>query len=435
MGLYNSNFTRRTSALAFQLSCTSVVDHIKHWKRAISLAYPSFLEALARAADMVFIPSPAHLDMVGKEDIVSFYILMDSTGLWDSFVSAQHKATTRLSIWSTHAQDTDPGVGDTTGVRVRPGEDPTTELSYRLEQFLQLVNAMHLRAERRVKEGHIWQRSPAPTTKGVGSSISPSGATGTKDHTSGRRVSQLRRRSRAASTINTSSIVAGVSLSDAANKPRSGMGGDESSEKREGTKVSKGVRQVTDEEKKEQGDQASPRFEEAVGSMLHDVWRTSRGRVAGTSQYIPRIKTINGIEYDIANLPFHELPAFFKFENLLAAHAACESIREAWSDYYDELENEEEGRDTLVNANSKTGKGLPPDSSPSGSPESGSLHRHEAFFHYLRSPEFVDLASAEQHECWLKRNKHSAWVTKEQRKDYDSLPNDEKEKVGISQCS
>jgi hypothetical protein len=73
----------------------------------------------------------------------------------------------------------------------------------------------------------------------------------------------------------------------------------------------------------------SESFEGAVASMLHDVWRANRG-MTSDGRYLSRVKRIGNEDYDIANLSFTDLPPFYKFENLLAAHAACESIRNEW---------------------------------------------------------------------------------------------------------
>ena len=70
-------------------------------------------------------------------------------------------------------------------------------------------------------------------------------------------------------------------------------------------------------------------FEVRTAAILHEIWRMNRGK-GDDGRYIPRIKIVDGREYDIANLSFKYLPGIYRFENLLAAGRACESIRNAW---------------------------------------------------------------------------------------------------------
>jgi len=132
------------------------------------------------------------------------------------------------------------------------------------------------------------------------------------------------------------------------------------------------------------------RFEQRVASRLHDVWREARGREEDGVRFVARIKEVDGKVYDIANLTFAELPTYFRFDNLLAAHTACESIRALWV-----------------------------------------KQKHlaqPAFIDLLRDTEFTEHASAVQHKQWLKRNKKQSWVSKDQLVPYDKLTEVEKAK-------
>jgi len=59
-----------------------------------------------------------------------------------------------------------------------------------------------------------------------------------------------------------------------------------------------------------------------IAAALHSKWAEGRRQVDGTLE--PRIKLVDGVEYDIANLPFEKLPPKFQEANLQAArHALC----------------------------------------------------------------------------------------------------------------
>ena len=71
-----------------------------------------------------------------------------------------------------------------------------------------------------------------------------------------------------------------------------------------------------------------------VASRLHEDWRRSRPLVMtgeGEAQFEPNVKHIDGEQYDIANLPFDELPEQFKTSNLSVAKLTCNLIEEALS--------------------------------------------------------------------------------------------------------
>ena len=150
----------------------------------------------------------------------------------------------------------------------------------------------------------------------------------------------------------------------------------------------------------------SANFETNVASQLHELWRSARPVVGanpdGTVRYEPRPKTVHNHTYDIANLAFDALPSMFQFENLMAAHAACESIRAAYREHV-----------------SKKTWGA--------SSDEGNKIRAQ-FLRYLKSEAFTEIGGEFQHICWLKRNGDHDWVSDVQRLPYAELPESEKEK-------
>ena len=72
-------------------------------------------------------------------------------------------------------------------------------------------------------------------------------------------------------------------------------------------------------------------FEAMVASVLHDKWRAQRKLMADLS-WEPRLKEVEGLTYDIANLEYHELPEKFQTSNLMSARDACEAVMEAVQD-------------------------------------------------------------------------------------------------------
>ena len=72
-----------------------------------------------------------------------------------------------------------------------------------------------------------------------------------------------------------------------------------------------------------------------VAASLHAKWAEGRRQADGTFE--PRIKIAEGIEYDIANLPFDRLPEEFQTANLKAATFALQHVEET----HDDIENDE----------------------------------------------------------------------------------------------
>jgi hypothetical protein len=110
---------------------------------------------------------------------------------------------------------------------------------------------------------------------------------------------------------------------------------------------------------------------------MHDLWRDGRLQLDGS--YEPRIKTIDGVQYDIANLPFVELPEALRASNMSAAHAACSSVERALVDGMD-----------------------------------------------LRSSDCIEWASERQHVNWIAENE--AWADTALLVEYAALSEVEKEK-------
>ena len=114
-----------------------------------------------------------------------------------------------------------------------------------------------------------------------------------------------------------------------------------------------------------------------IAHSLHEVWREQRARGDGT--FTPRIKVVEGVEYDIANLTFDELPPEFQDSNLTAAHCACSSVERGYID---------------------------------GADVDGVLFR--------------EAASRTQHVQWMDENR--SWADPSLLCDYDALSEEEKEK-------
>lgn len=122
-----------------------------------------------------------------------------------------------------------------------------------------------------------------------------------------------------------------------------------------------------------------------LGSLLHDEWRAPRKQDDGSFE--PRMKQTkdekwiddhNTDQVDIANTSYPELPEDWKGENRAAAEVAMSEVFKAV----------ESGREL--------------------------------------DDEFVEEASAVVHDKWLERN--GEWAPDEQKKPYEELSEDEKEK-------
>ena len=120
-------------------------------------------------------------------------------------------------------------------------------------------------------------------------------------------------------------------------------------------------------------------FDEAMA-----LWRTRRSsisRLAGTSSvlYEPRLKEVEGRIYDIANLPFEDLPTMYRAANIVAGKVALLFIESAWAEGVD-----------------------------------------------IESKAFIERASANQHVAWMAEN---PWCTDPaQMCPYDELGEEEKDK-------
>ena len=120
-----------------------------------------------------------------------------------------------------------------------------------------------------------------------------------------------------------------------------------------------------------------------VAAKLHDLWREPRripeaNRKPGDSEFDPRIKDVNGVQYDIANLHYRDLPEKFQYENREAAKGAVSIVLDAMR-----------SKQTLDAA-------------------------------------FIERASDTVHQQWLERN--ASWAPPEQNVPYSQLADAEKEK-------
>ncbi|MGA1191338.1 MAG: hypothetical protein ACO3XO_03545 [Bdellovibrionota bacterium] len=121
-----------------------------------------------------------------------------------------------------------------------------------------------------------------------------------------------------------------------------------------------------------------------LASKLHDMWREPRkitNPVEGQPAYEPRIKEVEGVQFDIANLGYHELPGKFQAENKAAAEGALREMP------------------FLI---------------------------REFGVERLTSPAAIESLSDTIHKQWMERN--GAWAPAEQMVPYQELPEAEKEK-------
>ena len=114
-----------------------------------------------------------------------------------------------------------------------------------------------------------------------------------------------------------------------------------------------------------------------ISSALHEAWKQSRVQDDGTFE--PRLKFVNDVEYDIANMAFNELPKQFQNSNLIAAQTASRFVEDAYA----------AGRD-------------------------------------ITSRGFMEDAAKHQHDVWV--DAHVALASAELLVPYRSLPEEEKEK-------
>lgn len=125
------------------------------------------------------------------------------------------------------------------------------------------------------------------------------------------------------------------------------------------------------------------RIVDEIAAKLHDLWREPRrivesARTAKMPEYEPRIKEAAGVEYDIANLHYRDLPEQFQRENHEAAKGAVGAVLDA-------------------------------------------LQRGETI-----DDSFVEKISDTVHQQWMERN--GSWAPQEQMVPYVDLPEVEKEK-------
>jgi hypothetical protein len=119
-------------------------------------------------------------------------------------------------------------------------------------------------------------------------------------------------------------------------------------------------------------------YAKMLAARIHHEWQKARGAdLEGKKQYNPRIKVVAGIEYDIANLDYDDLPEQFRYENFESAKSAEDAL----------------------NLGMKKG---------------------------LRAEDLLEFSSDEVHEAWLSRN--ASWAPAEQNVPYSQLSEMEKDK-------
>ena len=114
-----------------------------------------------------------------------------------------------------------------------------------------------------------------------------------------------------------------------------------------------------------------------TAAALHEIWRAPRKQLDGSFE--PRLKEVDGVTIDIANLKFEALPAIYQESNLSAARTACGSIEDGYA----------------------------------GSQNVG-------------SDAFITLASRKQHQQWLVENRE--WLDEAAAVGWDELTSEDQEK-------
>ena len=355
IGAFSPYFGYRDSLMIFKLSTMDVIDEVVDWRMSVSLTFLGFLEAIARTADVMLIPTAEQLELVGADDICAFYRILESTCLWNVVASkAQEKGSiVHLNCWMNHGKKKNTFQGShlrhwgSSEMKIDQGHLPfdSRPLANKLEMLLELLQDMKARHERQMAVRDSWSSG---------------------DHVD----VEAKQQSHAKSSAKFQNTVAFLSKNDRHGSARSVV---DDAVARSDTKAFR---------------ESANEFETSVASKLHDAWRESRGKEADGT-FVPRQKILQGKAYDIANLSFSELPPYFKLENLLAAHVACECIRDAYVQHSGD-------KDALKS--------------------------------YLRSSEFLEFGGEKQHIYWLKRNGKKDWVTEEQRLPYEELSDEEKEK-------
>jgi hypothetical protein len=72
-------------------------------------------------------------------------------------------------------------------------------------------------------------------------------------------------------------------------------------------------------------------FEALVAAVLHDKWRSQR-TLLDDMTWAPHISVIDGVEYDVANLDYNELPERVQESNVMLARDACDAVISAVTD-------------------------------------------------------------------------------------------------------
>ncbi|GBG30431.1 Hypothetical Protein FCC1311_066502 [Hondaea fermentalgiana] len=369
-GLFNPLFTLRECNMVFRNSTLDLIDEVAHWRELVALNFLDYLEALSRVACLMIIPNQDQLEEVGADGIVEYYKIMESTGLW----TVVHE-------------------GEIADLQAMP-------LAARLEQLLMLMNNVQERTNRLALESKLWLASKSSNTerqleveamrkvkKRVVGGIAGMGASGSSLAQQVQQPLQNaggheRRSSKTRHAEPVSPKSPKSALSNGGNSVDGSVA--EEGEGEAMNSLSQALAAVED-------GIPMDRFEAHVAATLHDVWRENRGKTE-EGIYTPRIKVIKDVEYDIANLAFKDLPGHFQMDNLLAAHDACESIRLAFIKW------------------EKTGTSI------------------EELYELLESNDFLQEASASQHEHWLKRNAKKSWVEDAQRRPFEELDVDDQQK-------
>lgn len=119
VGSVIQNMPRNTVAKAFALSLRNIRDPVEHWRSAFTLDFASFLEAIARLADMLNMPEDSDLEVAKVRNTVDFYSFLRDT---DFFKEDEFASELRGSEVKAHLSfDSNVGIGNSAA---QSHEDP-----------------------------------------------------------------------------------------------------------------------------------------------------------------------------------------------------------------------------------------------------------------------------------------------------------------------
>ncbi|GBG27157.1 Hypothetical Protein FCC1311_033802 [Hondaea fermentalgiana] len=287
--------------IVFQLSILTVVDLVQSWEKACSLTFVSFLEALARLALYLPLPTRAELAAHGVTSIAAYYDLYHAADLWtllEENLNSRHHAFHNWLVdhggqYALRHRRRSSCARDDDAPRI-------TDLAQRLQ------GATKMAAEADVQHT-VSSESNDSAGKGAFNGLSTLYQEGTLS-----------------SMIEPEQAQAIVDLFLAVDFLKS---------KRE-------LRSMCWAQRLTPLHESQTSFDVLVALSLHleDIQSQPKIRVVdglraqGREMREPLIRIVEGVECDIANTPFPKLHANLRRDYLVTAHTACDAIRKDLED-------------------------------------------------------------------------------------------------------